>query len=621
MLGRTPVLVTDTTMRDAHQSLLATRMRTHDLCQVADAYAHNLPQLFSLECWGGATFDVALRFLGECPWERLERLRSQVPNILLQMLLRASNGVGYTNYPDNVVEGFVARAAASGIDLFRIFDPLNSVENMRVAIDAVLETGRLCEAAICYTGDLHDPRRSRYDLAYYLAMARELRDAGTHILGIKDMAGLVKPAAARELVHALKEETGLPVHFHTHDTSGIAAASVLAAADAGVDAVDLAMDSLSGFTSQPCLGSVVEALRGQPRDTGLDPAHVRKISDYWEVVRAEYAAFETDMRAPASEVYLHEMPGGQFTNLREQARALGLAERWHEVAEAYAEVNRMFGDIVKVTPTSKVVGDMALVMVSGGLTRADVEDPDREIAFPDSVVGLFRGELGRMPGGFPEPLASKILKGEKPIEGRPGAILPPADLAAERARAEEETGWSLSDEDVYSWLFYPKVFADYAARHDLYGPVSALPTDVFFYGLAPRRDISVEIERGHTLVIRCLAVGETDEEGAVRVFFELNGQPRTVKVENREASASVVRRPKADPANPSHVSAPMPGVVASVAVASGRSVVAGDLLMTIEAMKMETALHAERDGTVAALHVAAGQSVEAKDLLLEYAAA
>ena len=493
---------------------------------------------------------------------------------------------------------------------------------MRVAIDAVLETGRLCEAAICYTRrparPAPQPLRPRVLRAPWPA---SLRDAGTHILGIKDMAGLVKPAAARELVHALREETGLPVHFHTHDTSGIAAASVLAAVDAGVDAVDLAMDSLSGFTSQPCLGSVVEALRGQPRDTGLDPAHVREISDYWEVVRAEYAAFETDMRAPASEVYLHEMPGGQFTNLREQARALGLAERWHEVAEAYAEINRMFGDIVKVTPTSKVVGDMALVMVSGGLTRADVEDPDREIAFPDSVVGLFRGELGRMPGGFPEPLASKILKGEKPIEGRPGAILAPVDLEAERVRAEEETGWSLSDEDVYSWLFYPKVFADYAAGHDLYGPVSALPTDVFFYGLAPRRDISVEIERGHTLVIRCLAVGETDEEGAVRVFFELNGQPRTVKVENREASASVVRRPKADPANPCHVSAPMPGVVASLAVASGRSVVAGDLLMTIEAMKMETALHAERDGTVTALHVAAGQSVEAKDLLLEYAAA
>ena len=619
MRDQTRVLVTDTTMRDAPQSLLATRMRTHDMERVAQAYARNLPGLFSLECWGGATFDVALRFLGECPWERLRRLRARIPDILLQMLLRASNAVGYTNYPDNVVRGFVARAAASGIDLFRIFDPLNSVENMRVAVDAVLETGRICEAAICYTGDLHDPRRSRYDLDYYVRMARELRDAGTHVLGIKDMAGLAKPAAARDLVEALKAETGLPVHFHTHDTSGIAAASVLAAVEAGVDAVDLAMDSLSGFTSQPCLGSVVEALRGRPRDTGLDPARVREISDYWEAARAQYAAFETDMRAPASEVYLHEMPGGQFTNLREQARSLGLAERWHEVASAYAEVNRMFGDIVKVTPTSKVVGDLALVMVSGGLTRADVEDPDRDIAFPESVMGLFRGELGRMPGGFPEPLARKILKGVKPIEGRPGAMLPPADLDAERARAEAATGWSLSEEELYSWLLYPKVFVDYAQRRARYGPVSVLPTGVFFYGLAPGREVSVELDRGLTLVIRCLAVGETDDEGSVQVFYELNGQPRSVRVENREAAAAVVRRPKADPADPCHVAAPMPGVVASMAVAEGRAVVAGDLLMTIEAMKMETALHAERDGTVAGVHVAAGQSVEAKDLLLEFA--
>ena len=616
---QTRVLVTDTTMRDAPQSLLATRMRTHDMERIAAAYARNLPGLFSIECWGGATFDVALRFLGECPWERLRRLRARIPNILLQMLLRASNAVGYTNYPDNVVQGFVGRAAASGIDLFRIFDPLNSVENMRIAIDAVLESGRICEAAICYTGDLHDPGRSRYDRDYYLRMARELRDAGTHILGIKDMAGLVKPAAARELVQALRHETGLPVHFHTHDTSGIAAASVLAAVDAGVDAVDLAMDSLSGFTSQPCLGAVVEALRGGARDTDLDPARIREISDYWEAVRAQYAAFETDMRAPASEVYLHEMPGGQFTNLREQARSLGLAERWHEVASAYAEVNRMFGDIVKVTPTSKVVGDLALVMVSGGLTRADVEDPERDIAFPESVVGLFRGELGRMPGGFPEPLARKILKGVQPIEGRPGAMLPPADLEAERARAEAATGWSLSEEELYSYLLYPKVFVDYAQRRQTYGPVSALPTEVFFYGLPPGHEVSFELERGLTLVVRCLAIGKTDEEGNVRVFFELNGQPRSVMVENREATAAVVRRPKADPADPCHVAAPMPGVVASMAVAEGRTVVEGDLLMTIEAMKMETALHAERDGTVAAVHVAAGQSVEAKDLLLEFA--
>ncbi len=619
MRSESKVLVTDTTMRDAHQSLLATRMRTHDMRRIADAYARNLPELFSLECWGGATFDVAMRFLGESPWERLHELRTRIPNILLQMLVRASNAVGYTNYPDNVVRGFIARAAESGIDVFRIFDPLNWVENMRVSIDAVRETGKVCEAAICYTADLHDPERARYDLDYYLEMARALRDAGTHVLGIKDMGGLMKPAAARELVTALREETGLPVHFHTHDTSGIAAASVLAAVDAGVDAIDLAMDSLSGFTSQPCLGSVVAALRRRPRDTGLDPARIREFSDYWEAVRAQYAAFETDMRAPASEVYLHEMPGGQFTNLREQARALGLAERWHEVASAYAEVNRMFGDIIKVTPTSKVVGDLALVMVSGGLTRADVEDVDREIAFPESVIGLFRGELGRMPGGFPEALSRKILKGEKPIEGRPGAALPPADLEAERAKAGAATGWTLSDEELCSYLMYPKVFIDYAQHRTRYGPVSVLPTEVYFYGLPPGQEVSIELGRGLTLVIRCLAIGETDAEGNVRVFFELNGQPRSVKIENREAAASVARRPKADPANPCHVSAPMPGVVASVAVSAGRPVAAGDLLMTIEAMKMETALHAERDGAVAALHVAPGQSVDAKDLLLEFA--
>ena len=619
MLDEQRALVTDTTMRDAPQSLLATRMRTYDMLRIAPAYARDLPGLFSLECWGGATFDVALRFLGECPWERLRALRERIPNLLLQMLLRASNAVGYTNYPDNVVEGFVARAAKSGIDLFRIFDPLNSVENMRVAIDAVRDSGRICEAAICYTGDLHDPRRARYDLDYYLRMGRELRAAGAHVLGIKDMAGLVKPAAARELVGALKEETGLPLHFHTHDTSGIAAASVLAAVEAGADAVDLAMDSLSGFTSQPCLGSVVEALRGQARDTGLDTDCIRAISDYWGAVRARYAAFESDVHSPASEVYLHEMPGGQFTNLREQARALGLGGRWSEVARAFAEVNRMFGDIVKVTPTSKVVGDLALVMVSGGLTRADVEDPEREIAFPESVVGLFRGELGRMPGGFPEVLAKKILKGEKPLEGRPGAHLPAVDFDEARSKAEAATGWSLSEEELYSWLLYPKVFQDYAEHRKKYGPVSALPTDAFFYGLPPGREVSVELDRGLTLVVRCLAIGETDEEGFVRVFYELNGQPRTVRVENREAARAVVRRPKADPENPRHVAAPMPGMVSTVAVAEGRSVVAGDLLMTIEAMKMETALHAERAGVIAALYVAPGQNVEAKDLLVEFA--
>ena len=347
--------------------LLATRMRTYDIVGAAEAYAHTLPQLFSLECWGGATFDVAMRFLNECPWQRLHELRQRVPNVMLQMLLRGSNGVGYTNYPDSVVRRFTLQAAESGIDLFRVFDSLNWVENMRVAIDAVLESGRLCEAAICYTGNMLDPRRAKYDLDYYLKMARELAASGTHILGVKDMAGVLKPDAARLLIKALKEETGLPVHFHTHDTSGIAAATVLAAVEAGVDAVDLAMDSLSGLTSQPNMGSVVEALRHTDRDTGLDPSAIREMSTYWEAVRLQYAAFEPDLKSGASEVYLHEMPGGQFTNLKEQARALGLTERWHEVARAYADVNRMFGDIVKVTPSSKIVGDMALSMVSAGL--------------------------------------------------------------------------------------------------------------------------------------------------------------------------------------------------------------------------------------------------------------
>ncbi|MBT3535851.1 MAG: pyruvate carboxylase, partial [Rhodospirillaceae bacterium] len=380
MLQQDRMLVTDTTMRDAHQSLLATRMRSYDIVRAAEAYAHNLPQLFSLECWGGATFDVAMRFLNECPWDRLRRIRAHVPNILLQMLLRGANGVGYTTYPDNVVRAFVKQAADSGMDLFRVFDSLNWVENMRVAMDAVLENGKLLEGAICYTGDLHDPERNKYDLQYYVTMARELAAAGSHIIGIKDMAGLAKPDAITTLVKVLKEETGLPVHFHTHDTSGIAAASVLAAAEAGVDAADLAMDSLSGLTSQPNLGSVAGALRGGARDTGLEASQIRAFSDYWEGVRAQYAAFESDLRFGASEVYLHEMPGGQFTNLKEQARSLGLEERWHEVARAYADVNQMLGDIVKVTPSSKMVGDMALLMVSAGLSRADVEDPDQEIA-------------------------------------------------------------------------------------------------------------------------------------------------------------------------------------------------------------------------------------------------
>ncbi|PWJ84973.1 pyruvate carboxylase [Pseudaminobacter salicylatoxidans] len=474
------VLFTDTTMRDAHQSLLATRVRTYDIARIAGTYARALPQLLSLECWGGATFDVAMRFLTEDPWERLSKVREAAPNILLQMLLRGANGVGYTNYPDNVVQHFVKQAAAGGIDLFRVFDCLNWVESMRVAMDAVLAEGKLCEAAICYTGDMLDPNRSKYDLKYYVGLTRELEAAGAHIISLKDMGGLLKPAAARVLFKALREATDLPIHFHTHDTSGLGAATVLAAAEAGVDAVDAAMDAFSGNTSQPCLGSIVQALRGDPRDPGLDPEWIRRISFYWEAVRNQYAAFESDLKGPASEVYLHEMPGGQFTNLKEQARSLGLETRWHEVAQAYHDVNLMFGDIVKVTPSSKVVGDMALMMVSQDLTVTDVENPDKDIAFPESVVAMLRGDLGQAPGGWPAALQKKALKGEKPITVRPGSLLKPADLAASRKGLEEKLGRKVSEFEFASWLMYPKVFSDFAATQETYGPVSVLPTPVYF---------------------------------------------------------------------------------------------------------------------------------------------
>ena len=620
MLAQERVLITDTTMRDAHQSLLATRMRTYDIARIADAYARNLPQLLSLECWGGATFDVAMRFLNECPWYRLSNLRRRVPNLLFQMLLRGANGVGYTNYPDNVVQAFVAQAAESGVDIFRVFDNLNWVENMRVAMDAVQESGKVCESAICYTGDIQDPNRCKYDLKYYVALAKEMAAAGAHVLGLKDMAGLVKPGAASILVRAIKEETGLPVHFHTHDTSGIASASVLAAVDAGVDAIDLAMDSMSGTTSQPNLGSVVAALRDTARDPGLDAATIRRFSDYWEATRQNYLAFESDLRSGASEVYLHELPGGQFTNLKEQARALGLVGRWHEVAQAYAEVNDMLGDIVKVTPSSKMVGDMALMMVSAGLTRAEVEDPDKEIAFPDSVRGFFRGELGQPTGGFPKALQKKVLQGEEAMTERPGAYLPPAGLDALRREAEKKTGRAISDAEFNSYLMYPKVFSDYASHRREFGPVDVLPTPVFFYGMKPGEEIFVDLEPGKTMVIRCQAIGETDDEGNVKVFFDLNGQPRRAKVPNRRAAAAVEKRPQAEEGNPNHVPAPMPGVVASLAVNEGQKVEAGDLLLTIEAMKMETAIRAERGGTIARVVAGASAQVDAKDLLIEFAA-
>ena len=618
MKAQKQLLITDTTMRDGHQSLLATRMRSIDMIRVAPSYAANLSGLFSVECWGGATFDVAYRFLQECPWQRLRDIRAAMPNIMTQMLLRASNGVGYTNYPDNVVQGFVKQAATSGVDVFRVFDSLNWVENMRVAMDAVIEAEKVCEGTICYTGNMLDTSRDKYDLKYYVAMAKDLEKAGAHVLGLKDMAGLLKAPAATKLFTALKEEVGLPIHFHTHDTSGAAISTVLAASAAGVDAIDAAMDSFSGNTSQPTLGSIVEALDQTDRDTGLDVEAIREISNYFEQVRAHYAAFESGLQAPASEVYLHEMPGGQFTNLKAQARSLGLEERWHQVAKTYAEVNMMFGDIVKVTPSSKVVGDMALMMVSQGLTREQVEDPNHDVSFPDSVIDMMKGNLGQPPGGWPTALQQKVLKGEKPLTDRPGKHLKPVDFEAARAEAMEATGEAtIDDEDLNAYLMYPKVFTDYAKRHQQYGPVRTLPTRTFFYGMEQGEEISAEIDPGKTLEIRLQAVGETTDEGEVRVFFELNGQPRTIRVPNRKVAAKTAKRPKAEPGNPAHVGAPMPGVVSTVAAQAGMKVKQGDMLLTIEAMKMETGLHAEHDGVIKAVHVTPGAQIDAKDLLVE----
>ena len=609
------VLITDTTMRDAHQSLLATRMRSYDIVHAAPAYADGLPQLFSLECWGGATFDVAMRFLNEDPWERLALVRQKAPKILTQMLLRGANGVGYANYPDNVVRFFIQRAARGGMDLFRIFDCLNWVDNMRVAIDAVCEEGKLAEGAICYTGDVLDPQRAKYSLRYYVDLARQLEKAGCHILCVKDMAGLLKPAAARALVKALKDEVGMPIHLHTHDTSGLSGATVIAAVEAGVDAVDAAMDAMSGATSQPCLGSIVEALRHGERDTGLDPDAIRKISFYWEAVRRQYAAFESDLKSGASEVYLHEMPGGQFTNLKEQARSLGLDARWHEIAETYRAVNDMLGDIVKVTPSSKVVGDMALLMVSQGLTPADVLAPETDVAFPASMVEMLRGELGQPAGGWPPALQAKVLKGAPALTERPGALLAPADLEAERARAEKACGHKLDDDQLAAYLMYPKVFVEFQAAARKYGHVAVLPTPVFFYGMAIEEERTIEIEPGKALVVRLTAVSETDEEGFVRVFFELNGQPRVIKAPNRSAVATRPARRKAEEGNVNHVAAPMPGSISSLAVKTGQEVRTGDIILSIEAMKMETTISAPRDGKVLELLIGPGQPVDAKDLL------
>ena len=629
MLDQHKLLVTDTTLRDAHQSLLATRLRTADMLPIAPCYARELSGLFSLECWGGATFDVALRFLKEDPWERLAQLRAAIPNILFQVLVRGANGVGYTSYADNVVRFFIQQSAASGIDLFRVFDALNWVENMRVSIDAILESGAICEGAICYSGDLFDMARPKYNLAYYLNIARQLKQAGVHILAIKDMSGVCKPRAAAALVKALKEDTGLPIHFHTHDTSGISAASVLAVAEAGCDAVDGALDAMSGLTSQPNLSSFSAALAGTGRDPGLPQHALHAASMYFEGVRKFYAPFESDIRAGTADVYRHEMPGGQYTNLREQARSLGLEHRWTEVSQTYSDVNRLFGDIVKVTPTSKVVGDMALMMVANDLTAADVSDPAHEVAFPESVIALFKGDLGFPPDGFPAALSRKVLKlaeGEAPpATFRPGDHLPPVDLEAARASAEKEAGFPIDDRQLASALMYPKVTRDFHQHLATHGDTSVLPTPTFFYGLRLQDEVAIEIDPGKTLLVSLQGIHDDEAQGIARLQFELNGQSRTVPVTRHAAAvggaAGKVGRETAEPGNPLHVGAPMPGAIVTVAVQPGQRLPAGATLLSLEAMKMETHLTAEREGVVDRVLVKPGDRVQAKDLLIVWKAA
>jgi pyruvate carboxylase len=612
------LLLTDTTFRDAHQSLLATRMRTYDMLRVAPFYAARLAGLFSLEMWGGATFDTAMRFLRESPWDRLADLRSRVPNVLFQMLLRSASAVGYTNYPDNVVTAFVRESAQAGIDLFRVFDALNGLPNLQLATDAVRETGALCEAAICYTGDILDPSRLKYDLKYYVDLAKELERRGAHLLAIKDMAGLCKPPAARLLVRTLCQEIGLPVHFHTHDCAGGQVAAYLLASEEGVSVVDCAMAPLAGMTSQPSLYAVAEAMRFEPRDPGLDFEALQEAADYWEGVRRLYRPFETGQLAPQADVYENEMPGGQYTNLFRQAEALGLGARWREVCRTYAEVNRMFGDIIKVTPTSKVVGDMALFMVGNNLRPEDVLADTRELPFPESVVEFFEGRLGEPPGGFPPALRQRILRGRKPIQGRPGASLPPADFDAARAKLQAQARRLVDDRELLSYLLYPRVFPDLAAHEARYSDTSVLPTTVFFYGMEPGEETSIDIEPGKTLILKFLTVGEPHADGSRTVFFELNGQPREVVVADQSLTGKVAARRKAVAGNPLQVGAPMPGLVARVAVEPGDEVVAGQVLFALEAMKMETTVYAERVGTVAEVFVRAGTQVEAGDLLLRY---
>jgi len=620
------LLITDTTFRDAHQSLMATRVRTCDMLAIAPTVARRAAGLFSLEMWGGATFDTAMRFLNEDPWDRLRQLRVRIPNICFQMLFRGCNAVGYSNYPDNVVAGFVKHAAASGMDIFRIFDSLNYLPNLRVAMDAVHDTHALCEAALCYTGDILDPRRDKYSLKYYVKLARELEKMGAHILAIKDMAGLCRPYAAQKLVKALRNEVDLPIHFHTHDTAGAQAAAVLNAAEAGVDIVDLAIASMSGSTSQPNLNAIVAALQNTPRDTGLDLDALNEFTDYWETVREYYAPFDTAPRTGGAEVYLHEMPGGQYTNLKEQAESMGVSHRWPEIARAYAEVNALLGDIVKVTPSSKVVGDLALFLFSRGIKPADVVNLEPgAIGFPESVIDMLSGGLGWPPGGFPEAV-QRVVLGEKGFKEARAAYkrskrshgtrhTQHADLARLQRDLADKLRRDATEDDLYSHLMYPQVFADFAKHQREFGDVSVIPTPAFFYGLNLGDEVTVNIEEGKTLFVKLVNVSAPDKDARRTVTYELNGMTREASILDKNVAPKAKARAKAELSDPLQDGAPIPGLIVAVAVTVGQKVAKGERLLMMEAMKMQTTVYAPADGVVEELTVNVGDTVESKDLL------
>lgn len=617
VLKENRLLLTDTTMKDAHQSLMATRMRTVDLVKIAEAQNYNMRELFSVEMWGGATFDVAYRFLYEDPWERLRILREKMPNMLLQMLIRGNNTVGYKNYPDNVVKRFVKESSKEGIDLFRIFDSLNWLPGMRLSIDEVLKNGKIAEATMCYTGDILDEYRDKYSLEYYVNFAKELEKTGAHIIGIKDMSSLLKPYAAKKLIKALKNEISIPIHLHTHDTTGNGVATILNAAEAGVDIVDTAVNSMSGLTSQPALNSVVAALENTNRDTLIDPDKAEEISKYWAAVRPVYANFESDLKSGSTEIYKYEIPGGQYSNLKPQVESFGLGHKFKEVKEMYKNVNEMVGDIVKVTPSSKMVGDLAIFMVQNGLTPENILTDGKNLDYPDSVMTYFRGMMGQPYGGFPEELQKMVLKGEKPITSRPGELLEDEDFDKIKSHLEEK-GIKPSEKDLIASALYPKVFDDYIDYIKENGEVTRMGSDVFFHGLMEGETSEIEIEEGKTLIVTLIEIGKLLDDGTRNLTFEINGSRRTINIKDETAknvTKNVKEKIYADPSNEKEIGSSIPGKIVKVLVAEGDEVKKGDTLFIAEAMKMETSIVANKSGKIKSIYIKENDDVETKELL------